>query len=320
MEIEFIIKIEWGQNMRNKRKKKKKTVLLMFLIFVGLFAFGTGGYAYYLWHKATSTIASIHENIGDSKKRDSAVDINKKDPISILIIGVDERSNDIGRADTLIYMTVNPKTKTTEMVSIPRDTYTKILGKGTMDKINHSFAFGGAQMTVDTVENFLNVPVDYFVKVNMESYRDIVDTLGGITVNSYFSFSYDGFSFRKGKITLNGKEALAYTRMRKQDPRGDFGRQDRQRQVIQGIINKGARISSVTKLGNMFKVVEDNMKTNLTFDDIWEIQSNYKDARTHVKQHDLKGEGTKINGIYYYQADENALSKITKELNENLDS
>lgn len=179
-------------------------------------------------------------------------------------MGVDERDGDKGRADTLIYMTVNPKTNTTDMVSIPRDTYTKIIGKGTMDKINHSYAFGGTQMTVDTVENFLDVPVDYFVKVNMESFRDVVDTLGGITVNSTFAFSYDGYSFGKGEITLNGKEALAYTRMRKEDPRGDFGRQDRQRQVIQGIINKGANISSITKFGDMFKVVEDNVKTNLT--------------------------------------------------------
>lgn len=107
--------------------------------------------------------------------------------------------------------------------------------------------------------------------------------------------------------------------MRKEDPRGDFGRQDRQRQVIQGIINKGANISSITKFGDMFKVVEDNVKTNLTFDNMWDIQSDYKGARKHIKQHELKGTGTKINGIYYYQADESALSDITKELKESLE-
>lgn len=305
--------------MRSKRRKKKKTLLLTILTIIGILLLGTGGYAYYLWHKAASTVASIHESIDKSKKRDTEVNINKKDPFSVLIMGVDERDGDKGRADTLIYMTVNPKTNTTDMVSIPRDTYTKIIGKGTMDKINHSYAFGGTQMTVDTVENFLDVPVDYFVKVNMESFRDVVDTLGGITVNSTFAFSYDGYSFGKGEITLNGKEALAYTRMRKEDPRGDFGRQDRQRQVIQGIINKGANISSITKFGDMFKVVEDNVKTNLTFDNMWDIQSDYKGARKHIKQHELKGTGTKINGIYYYQADESALSDITKELKESLE-
>ncbi|WFA04796.1 LytR family transcriptional regulator [Bacillus sp. HSf4] len=305
--------------MRAEKRKKKRKILYTIIALIAVFVLSTGGYAYYLWNKAASTVASIHESIDKSKKREQNVSIDNNDPFSVLIMGVDERKNDKGRADSLIYMTVNAKTKTTEMVSIPRDTYTEIVGKGTHDKINHSYAFGGVQMTVDTVENFLDVPVDYFIKVNMESFRDVVDTLGGITVNSTFAFSYDGYSFSKGKISLNGNEALAYTRMRKQDPKGDFGRQNRQRQVIEGIINKGANISSITKFSDMFNVVEKNVKTNLTFDDMWDIQSGYKDARTNVVQHELKGSGTKMNGIYYYKTDESSLSDITAELKQSLD-
>ncbi|MEC1901675.1 polyisoprenyl-teichoic acid--peptidoglycan teichoic acid transferase TagU [Bacillus atrophaeus] len=305
--------------MRAERRKKKKKVLLIVLMIIGLFALATGGYAYYLWNKAASTVASIQEDLKKSDKRDKDIDISKKDPISVLIMGVDERKNDKGRADTLIYMTVNPKTKTTEMVSIPRDTYTKIVGKGTMDKINHSYAYGGTQMAADTVEELLDVPVDYFVKVNMESFKDTVDKLGGITVNSTFAFSYDGHSFGTGNINLNGEEALAYTRMRKEDPKGDFGRQQRQRQVIEGIISKGANISSITKFGDMFKVVEDNMKTNMSFDDMWTIMTDYKKARNKVIQHELKGSGTRINNIYYYQLDETSLASVKKELKESLE-
>ncbi|MDP4153875.1 MAG: LCP family protein, partial [Bacillota bacterium] len=114
--------------MRAEKRKKKRKALLVILAIVAVFVLGTGGYAYYLWHKAASTVASIHESIDKSKKRDKEVSINKKDPFSVLIMGVDERDGDKGRADTLIYMTVNPKTNTTDMVSIPRDTYTKIIG------------------------------------------------------------------------------------------------------------------------------------------------------------------------------------------------
>ncbi|MBU5263988.1 polyisoprenyl-teichoic acid--peptidoglycan teichoic acid transferase TagU [Bacillus atrophaeus] len=305
--------------MRAERRKKKKKVLLIVLMIIGLFVLATGGYVYYLWNKAASTVASIQEDLKKSDKRDKDIDISKKDPISVLIMGVDERKNDKGRADTLIYMTVNPKTKTTEMVSIPRDTYTKIVGKGTMDKINHSYAYGGTQMAADTVEELLDVPVDYFVKVNMESFKDTVDKLGGITVNSTFAFSYDGHSFGTGNINLNGEEALAYTRMRKEDPKGDFGRQQRQRQVIEGIISKGANISSITKFGDMFKVVEDNMKTNMSFDDMWTIMTDYKKARNKVIQHELKGSGTRINNIYYYQLDETSLASVKKELKASLE-
>ncbi len=304
--------------MRAERKRKKKKVLLTIVTIIGLLVLSSGGYVYYLWHKAASTVASIQEDLKKSDKRDTDIDLGKKDPISVLIMGVDERKNDKGRADTMIYMTVNPKTNTTEMVSIPRDTYTKIIGKGTMDKINHSYAFGGTQMAADTVEDLLDVPVDYFVKVNMESFKDTVDTLGGITVNSTFAFNYDGHSFGTGNISLNGEEALAYTRMRKEDPRGDFGRQQRQRQVIEGIISKGASISSVTKFGDMFKVIENNMKTNMSFDDMWTVMTDYKNARSKVTQHELKGTGTRINNIYYYKLDEASLASVKKELKESL--
>ncbi|MFP7701708.1 LytR family transcriptional regulator [Bacillus velezensis] len=304
--------------MRAERKRKKKKVLLTIVTIIGLLVLSSGGYVYYLWHKAASTVASIQEDLKKSDKRDTDIDLGKKDPISVLIMGVDERKNDKGRADTMIYMTVNPKTNTTEMVSIPRDTHTKISGKGTMDKINHSYAFGGTQMAADTVEDLLDVPVDYFVKVNMESFKDTVDTLGGITVNSTFAFNYDGHSFGTGNISLNGEEALAYTRMRKEDPRGDFGRQQRQRQVIEGIISKGANISSVTKFGDMFKVIENNMKTNMSFDDMWTVMTDYKNARSKVTQHELKGTGTRINNIYYYKLDEASLASVKKELKESL--
>lgn len=305
--------------MRTEKRKKKKKVLAIVLSIFGIFIIAAGGYAYSLWDRAAKTVANINEEIKPSERRVEKVNVEKKDPISVLIMGVDERSGDRGRSDSLIYMAINPQTKTTEMVSIPRDTYTELIGRGTMDKINHSYAFGGTQMTVDTVENFLDVPVDYFVKVNMESFRDIVDTLGGVTVNSKFPFEYGGYSFSEGKQELNGKEALAYSRMRKDDPRGDFGRQDRQRQVIEGIIDKGANISSVTKFGDMFNVIEDNVKTNLSFDNMWDIQSNYKQAAEHVVQHELKGQGTKIDRVYYYQVNEDDRLAISNELKNNLE-
>lgn len=107
--------------------------------------------------------------------------------------------------------------------------------------------------------------------------------------------------------------------MRKQDPKGDFGRQQRQRQVIEGIIAKGANISSITKFGDMFKVVENNMKTNMSFDDMWTMMNDYRDARQHVEQHELKGSGTRINNIYYYQLDDSSLADVKKELKESLE-
>src|SRR5690606_27392907 len=132
-----------------------------------------------------------------------------------------------------IVLTVNPNKESIQMVSIPRDTRTEIIGKGFEDKINHAYAFGGMEMAIDTVENFLDIPIDYYVQVNMEGFKDLIDAVGGVTVENDLAFTQDGYHFPEGTITLYGDEALAFVRMRKNDPRGEFGRQLRQRQIIE---------------------------------------------------------------------------------------
>lgn len=306
--------------MRQNKHKKRKWLWITLSI-IGLLVLGTGGYAFYLYKTASDTVAKIQEDIGrdKSEKRPDPIAFKEKDPISVLLMGVDEREGDKGRSDSLILLTVNPNKKSMNMVSIPRDTRTEIIGKGKEDKINHAYAFGGTEMAINTVENFLDVPVDYFVKVNMESFKDIVDAVGGVEVNNTLNFTYDGKTFNKGTIALNGESALSYTRMRYEDPRGDFGRQDRQRQVIEAVIQKGANISSLTKFGEMFKVVENNVKTNLDMDEMWGIQENYKDARNSLEQFQVKGTGDKIGGVYYYIVPEEERIGLSNQLKEHLE-
>lgn len=162
----------------------------------------------------------------------------KKEPFSVLMLGVDERKDDSGRSDTMIVITVNPEKQTMKMLSIPRDTRTEIIGHDTVDKINHAYAFGGVPMAVDTVENFLNIPIDYYVFINMEGFLQIIDTLGGVTINNDMDLTFDEYHFPEGEITLDGNEALIFSRIRYEDPRGDFGRQIRQRQIIEAVMKK----------------------------------------------------------------------------------
>jgi polyisoprenyl-teichoic acid--peptidoglycan teichoic acid transferase len=305
--------------MRAKRRKKKKWLRWVGSI-VAVFLIGAGIFAYSIYHNVKQTVNQMYENVDwKSDKRDDEVSFKEKTPISILLIGVDERKGDRGRADSLIVMTVNPNKKSIEMVSIPRDTRTEIIGKGRKDKINHSYAFGGVEMTMATVEHFLDIPIDYYIKVNMESFRDIVDAVGGVTVNNPFAFTYEGVTFPKGEITLNGEKALKYSRMRYDDPRGDFGRQDRQKQIIEAIIQKGAGFSSLTNYDEVLAAIGKNMKTNLTFDEMQEIQANYKEARRHIEQLHITGKGTKINGTYYLIVPEEERLAISNKLKEHLE-
>lgn len=305
--------------MRAKRRKKKRWLRWIGGIAAVLLV-GAGIFAYSIYHNVKQTAKQMYENVDwKSEKRDEEVSVKEKMPISILLIGVDERKGDKGRADSLIVMTVNPKKKSVEMVSVPRDTRTKIVGRGTQDKINHSYAFGGVEMTMATVEHFLDIPIDYYIKVNMESFRDIVDAVGGVTVDNPFAFTYEGTHFPKGKITLDGEKALKYSRMRYDDPRGDFGRQDRQKQIIEAIIEKGASFSSLANYDDVLAAIGKNIKTNLTFDEMKEIQANYKEARRHIEQLHITGKGKMIDGTYYLLVPEEERLAVSNKLKEHLE-
>lgn len=249
--------------------KKRKWPWIVAL--VGLLLLGVA-ISFYI--DISSTLKNMHQPIDreSSEKRDDEVNFRQKDPFSVLVLGVDEREGDKGRSDTMIIMTVNPSLNSTKMVSIPRDTYTEIIGHGTKDKLNHAYAFGGIEMALSTVENLFDMPIDYVVEVNMEGFQKVVDAVGGVTVQNNLAFTQDDFNFPTGKITLTGEEALSYIRMRKEDPEGDWGRQNRQRQVIQGVLNEGKSITTLLNYREIFDAIGKNIKTNMSFDEMIDIQ------------------------------------------------
>jgi polyisoprenyl-teichoic acid--peptidoglycan teichoic acid transferase len=303
-----------------KRKKWKKIFLsVFFILFVGLAA-GLG-YAYNLYNQVNQAATKMHEKIDWKGSGNQKEKIEQKEPLYILLMGVDERAGDRGRSDTLIVMKLNPQDDSMTMLSIPRDTRVEIAGRGKMDKINHSYAFGGTKMAVETVENFLDLKLDYYIKVNMEALSEIVDALGGITVNNNISWSDEGYYkkgyvYKKGEITLDGPKTLGYVRMRHLDNRGDFGRQDRQRQVINAIVDKGASVSSINKVDNILKVLGERVKTNMTFEEMKDIQKEYSSTRKNKKTLNLQGNGAKINGIYYWVPTDESVNTIKSNLAE----
>ncbi len=208
-----------------------------------------------------------------------------------------------------------------KVVSIPRDTRTEMIGKGKEDKITAAHAYGGLEMTLATVENFLQVPVDYYVTLNMEGFKDIVDAVGGITVDNKFAFSNNGHYFEKGTINLNGEEALAYSRMRKNDPNpiGDIGRTDRHKQVIQAIAEKGASFNSVKNFADILGAIGNNVKTNLSFDEMLDLQKNYTSARQNIETLKIEGAGEYINERFFYMVSDDEKNRITSVLKEHLE-
>ncbi len=301
-----------------KKKRKRKAIKIISIIFF-ILLIGGGVYAGMIYHSLKNAVHQMQGTEHKSEKRVAGITFQNQDPFSILLLGVDERKNDVGRSDTMIVMTVNPNKQSINMLSLPRDTRTDIVGHGTVDKMNHAYAYGGIPMTIKTVEGFLDIPIDYYVKMNMEGFQEIVDAVGGVTVENDMDLAYKGYSFPKGTITLDGEEALIYTRIRKEDPRGDFGRQMRQRQVIQAILNKGASLSSLTNYQSIFDALGKNVETNLTFDEMMSIQSHYRSALNSIKQMSIQGKNETINGVWYFIVPDEERTKVQNQLKQHLE-
>ncbi|TFJ92196.1 LCP family protein [Lentibacillus salicampi] len=300
---------------RHKPKRKKWIWITLIVLFV-LVGLGTA-YGYSIWHNVQSTVdKKLHKPVGGIDTEATKKKVEKKEPINILLLGVDERQYDKGRSDTMIVMTLDPANDQMQMVSIPRDTRTEIVGRGTMDKINHAYAFGDSEMSVDTVENFLDIELDYYVRMNMEGLAQLVNAVGGITVTNDRAFNQGGHAFGTGELQLNGKEVLAYARMRKEDPQGDLGRNERQRQVIQGIINKGANFNVVNKVDNIMDVLGDNMVTNMKFEDMRNLATNYRSARKDISTYQMSGQGQRIDDTYYMLMSDEEVAKVHKMITE----
>ncbi|KEO83577.1 hypothetical protein EL26_09195 [Tumebacillus flagellatus] len=190
-----------------------------------------------------------------------------KGVVNILFMGVDRRDpNDRPRSDTMLLASINPDTKQVSVFSIMRDTYVDIPGVG-KSKINAAFADGGPELLIDTVQNFLKIPIHYYVATDFEGFAKIVDAIGGIDVNVPEDFVHadDGIydiNLKKGQQHLNGQQALEYVRFRG-TPRADFDRTERQREVIKLIAEKMKSPGMLVKAPQILKTIEPYTQSNL---------------------------------------------------------
>lgn len=315
---------------RKRRRKKKKSTGRKFLTgclaFLLLLVTAAGIVAFMVYRDIRNTTDDMYveteQETHGSRERPVVVD-DGEDPFSVLVLGIDTGDlgrTDVGRSDTMMLMTINPNTEKTSIVSIPRDTYTEIVGRGTMDKINHAHAFGGPTMSINSVQNLFDVPIDYYVSVNMEGMQQIVDAVGGVDLVPPLTFSHSDYTFYEGEQThLDGSRALAYSRMRYDDPEGDYGRQGRQRQLIEATLQKLASVDSVMNYRGVLAAMGGNMQTNMSFDDMVDMFANYRGAANDVQEVQLSGTGEIMNGVYYEMIPDEEVARVSSYLHEELE-
>ena len=257
---------------------------------------------------------------GGSALREEVISLKNNQPVSILVLGVDEEDG-VSRSDTMMVLTINPKRGDMKMMSIPRDMRVAIPDEDVigMQKINAAYAHDGAKLAIETVEKEFDVPIDYYVSVNFKAFVDMVDIVGGVDVDNDFAFTLWKYSFEEGPQTLNGKEALHYVRMRKSDPEGDYGRQKRQQEVLQDLVAKSTVVNSLTKLDEIFSTVGENVQTDLLLREIWALKNEYSDAARNAEAVKINAESEKVNSVFYEIVNYEERVRLSKLLREHLE-
>jgi len=255
-------------------------VLLLFTVLVVGFI-GFAGFK--VWNTMNKTYAPVEASDVDTgdEHKDELQPARKKgdEPFTVLLMGTDSRSEaDRGRPDTIILAAANPKTQKVTLLSIPRDTYVEIAGKGKKDKINHAYNYGTGTM-LKTVEELLDIPVDYYVMINFKGFEDLIDEIGGIEIDvekrMYYKSSDTYINLYPGRQVLNGEQALGYARFRR-DAEGDFGRNRRQQEVLKALADQAVSLKNADKVFGMLDILGKNIKHNVPPQDIPRMLAQFR--------------------------------------------
>ncbi|MCL5771296.1 MAG: LCP family protein, partial [Actinobacteria bacterium] len=274
-ELEGLESVKVSEEIIQKLKKKEKVsksgfkrlplyARILIIVFACIFIVAATGGGLFYWYinKANRTMNSITS----SEIENILTPVQSiEEPVSILIMGRDSRdvTNDLGRADTIMLLYLDPAQKKVSLLSIPRDTLVDIPGHG-QDKINAAYAFGGEELMIKTVSAFLNAKINHFITIDFDGFVKLIDALDGvdITIDRPLIDPKTGANFSAGKHHLTGEQALAYSRSRSTEL-ADIGRIQRQQLLFSSLVEQKLTAQYLGKIPDYFNILVENTKTDL---------------------------------------------------------
>ena len=288
--------------MGNGDKKNKSSYIKYILILVIVFILSGMVGAFFA--------NALVDNKPDYNEDDKKGMLVAKDKATVMIMGVDERADDVGRSDTLMIATLDPDKNQAALLSVPRDTRVKIKGHG-FDKINAAYAYGGRKLTQETIESLLNTHIDHYIKINVHGFTKIIDALGGIDIDvekrMYYEDPWDDdgglyIDLQPGMQHMDGKTAITYVRYR--DEEGDIGRIKRQQNFMKAVMDKLVSPTIIPKLPAIVSAVSDSVETDMSVSEILSFLGTLQDAKDNgLKSEMLPGKPVYIEGISYWVPD-----------------
>ncbi len=237
---------------------------------------------------------------------------NTRGTVNVLVVGLDNVEGG-SRTDAIALAIFDADNKGLRIASIPRDSRVYIPGRS-WDKINHAYVYGGIKLLRETLVNLTGMPIDYFVKINYNSFPRIVDAIGGVDIYVEKRLHYNDYSgklfinIQKGQQHMDGKTALGYVRFR-HDPLGDIGRVQRQQKFIDIVMNKLKSPAIITKIPALVNELFDAVDTDLApLEALKLLQFANSLPRDRIKMFMAPGRTGSNKGISYWILDNNAFS------------
>ncbi|WP_042173721.1 LCP family protein [Paenibacillus sp. FSL R7-0331] len=302
---------------KSKRRRKVWITILAFIFIAGILSFIFRkellmfGFDHVVAPTVEGTLKQSYVPLShnNDEAEDASIKLDKSLPFSLLLLGTDQRGKENGLSDSIIYTVVRPKENKVLFVSIPRDSYTRIVGaeevKGARKntKINAAHSYGGAQMSVDTVEQLLDAPVNYYATINFSGLVEVVDAIGGVELPitkliENKNPAHEKLRIEPDKPIYTGNEALMYVRYREDS---DFKRTERQRIFLKAVLDRMKKFSNITNIKDIMGVAGDNFKTNMRAEFMLELAKRvvFESGTPQINSHMLQGTDKRTDQWYY---------------------
>jgi LCP family protein required for cell wall assembly len=301
---------------------KKNMILWGLLVFIILSSIGAG--MLYKGYLDTLDDMTLPDNITEEIDEDKKAQKADHEPFIMLMYGIDERPllKDPGRPDTMMLALIDPELLKVKLISIPRDSYVNIPGRMKKDKINHSYSIGGPELTIQTIEDWLNIEIYGSVAIDFDGFRELVDLAGGVDVYVDQTIRYDSTAdgthirLTKGQQVLDGKNALDFVRARL-DNRGpryytsDYQRMERQQLVLKELGKQIISLQSLPKIFDIMKAVGGNVSTTLSAKELDQMIRRFSSfSMSNLETTSIQGNALRLSGVWYEEVDEQEITRI----------
>ena len=316
---------DMDKNTRVGKRKKRNKAMRIFWSVMAVILVAIGGFALYEYNTVKNAADTAYRSggLGNAENGSKNSVISNSKPIAILLMGTDTGAlgrTYKGRTDSIMVAVLNPKTKKTTLVSFERDQQVNLpdYPENSPSKLNAAYAYGNAKELAKVLKKYYNIPINAYVLINMGGLKTIVNKVGGVDIAPILSFSYEGYTFTKGKTThMDGAKALAYSRMRYDDPEGDYARQKRQRQVLSALLNKAE--SATTLLNSSFiSSLSKQVQTDFTFSDMTSMAKRYLAATKDLKTDYTHGTSYMQDGVSYQKVSVSERQRISNLIRKTL--